>query len=90
LYVAVALTPAATQKQLQLHIMSDIEADMKREEELKREEDERLDTAEDERRGDDATEEVRHASLPSDKRSIAPSHAKDKIATRERLPPTQD
>lgn len=45
--------------------MSDIEADMKREVELKREEDERLDTAEDERldtaederRGDDATEE---------------------------------
>ncbi|KAJ8112507.1 hypothetical protein OPT61_g5138 [Boeremia exigua] len=37
--------------------MSDIDTDIKREEELKREEDERLDTAEDERRGDDATEE---------------------------------
>lgn len=37
--------------------MSDVETDMKREEELKREEDERLDTAEDEHRGDDATEE---------------------------------
>lgn len=42
-------------------IMSDNETDMKREEEQRREEDERLDTAEDERRGDDATEEVRHA-----------------------------
>jgi len=44
--------------------MSDVETDIKREEELKREEDERLDTAEDEHRGDDATEEVRRASLP--------------------------
>ena len=38
--------------------MSDVDTEIKREEELKREEDERLDTAEDEHRGDDATEEV--------------------------------
>lgn len=44
--------------------MSDVENDTKREETLKREEDERLDTAEDERHGGDATEEVRRASLP--------------------------
>jgi hypothetical protein len=70
--------------------MSDVETDMKREEELKREEDERLDTAEDEHRGDDATEEVRHASLPSDNRSTASSHAKDKTARWKGLPSTQD
>lgn len=45
--------------------MSDVETDIKREEELKREEDERLDTAEDEHRGDGATEEVRRAIPPS-------------------------
>lgn len=45
--------------------MSDVETDIKREEEQRREEDERLDTAEDERRGDDATEEVRRAFQPS-------------------------
>lgn len=44
--------------------MSDVETDTKREEEQRREEDERLDTAEDERRGDDATEEVRHTFQP--------------------------
>jgi hypothetical protein len=70
--------------------MSDVETDMKREEELKREEDERLDTAEDEHRGDDATEEVRHASLPSDSRSTAPSHLKDKTALWKRPSSTQD
>lgn len=43
--------------------MSDVETDIKREEEQRREEDERLDTAEDDRRGDDATEEVRRALL---------------------------
>ncbi|KAF3044831.1 hypothetical protein E8E12_010987 [Didymella heteroderae] len=41
--------------------MSDVETDIKREEEQRREEDERLDTAEDERRGDEGTEEVRRA-----------------------------
>lgn len=41
--------------------MSDVDNDIRREEELKREEDERLDTAEDERPRDDATEEVRRA-----------------------------
>lgn len=45
--------------------MSDVESDIKREEEQRREEDERLDTAEDERRGGDATEEVRRAFHPS-------------------------
>lgn len=41
--------------------MSDVEAEHKREEEQRREEDEILDTAEDEGRRDDATEEVRRA-----------------------------
>lgn len=41
--------------------MSDAETEIKREEEQRREEDERLDTAEDERRGEDATEEVGRA-----------------------------
>jgi hypothetical protein len=41
--------------------MSDVETDIKREEEQRREEDERLDTAEDERRPDNGTEEVRRA-----------------------------
>lgn len=45
--------------------MSDVETDIKREEEQRREEDERLDTAEDERRPDDGTEEVRRAFQPS-------------------------
>lgn len=45
--------------------MSDVETDIKREEEQRREEDERLDTAEDERRPDDGTEEVRRAPQPS-------------------------
>lgn len=40
--------------------MSDVETEQKREEEQRRQEDERLDTAEDEHRGEDATEEVRH------------------------------
>lgn len=45
--------------------MSDVDTDTKREEEIRREEDERLDTAEDEHRGgDDATEEVRRAMPP--------------------------
>ena len=57
--------------------MSDVDTDIKREEELKREEDERLDTAEDERRGDDATEEVRRAFLPSHDRSNTPLRATD-------------
>lgn len=43
--------------------MSDVEIEHKREEEQRREEDERLDVAEDERRGDDATEEVRRVPL---------------------------
>lgn len=53
--------------------MSDVETDIKREEELKREEDERLDTAEDEHRGDDATEEVRRASHPLPDRTNIPT-----------------
>lgn len=42
--------------------MSDVETEHKREEEQRRKEDERLDTAEDERRPEDATEEVRRAT----------------------------
>lgn len=51
--------------------MSDVDVEQKREEEQRREEDERLDTAEDERRGEDATEEVRCASpSPSSRTKI--------------------
>lgn len=52
--------------------MSDVDTEQKREEEQRREEDERLDTAEDERRGDDATEEVRRAFPSSHRRASLP------------------
>jgi hypothetical protein len=70
--------------------MSDVETDIKREEEQRREEDERLDTAEDERRGDDGTEEVRRAFQPSRHSVSTAQHAhntteRDLLATKERL-----
>ena len=70
--------------------MSDVETDIKREEEQRREEDERLDTAEDERRPDDGTEEVRRAfrtSRPFDFNNVRRSHTtteRDLIPTREK------
>lgn len=66
--------------------MSDVETDAKREEEQRREEDERLDTAEDERRGEEPTEEVRRAlqCLPVHAQHLRGTHGERPVMPKKR------